>query len=251
MDITSYLKRIEYDGPLELTAEVLSALQYAHLVNVPFENLDIHLGKPILLNEAHLFEKIVTHRRGGFCYELNGLFAALLRELGFKVDRLSARVFDNGKFGPEFDHLTMCVELEDDWLVDVGFGDSFQEPLRLYEIGEQVRSGAAYRVARGSSGWELFRMDELGNWRGSYRFSLLPRRLSDFNDMCHHHQTSPKSHFTQKRLCTRVTPEGRITLSDWHLIITRNGQRREKALVDETAYYSALDNYFGIRLPKL
>jgi N-hydroxyarylamine O-acetyltransferase len=248
MDGTAYLKRIDYKGSLELSAEVLCGLHYAHLLAVPFENLDIHLGHPILLNEAQLFEKIVTQRRGGFCYELNGLFAALLRELGFKVDLLSARVCDDGDCGPEYDHLTLRVRLEKDWLVDVGFGDSFLEPLRLFETGEQVRSGAAYRVEHGSSDWALLRMDEPGKWRCSYRFSLHPRRLSDFKVMCHYHQTSPKSSFTHKRLCTRATPEGRITLSDRRLIITTNDHRREKALVDEKEYLSALDNHFGIRL---
>jgi N-hydroxyarylamine O-acetyltransferase len=248
MDITPYLKRIDYSGSLGLTAEVLNGLHYAHLLTVPFENLDIHLGKPILLNEAQLFEKIVTQRRGGFCYELNGLFAALLRELGFDLDLLSARVCENGEYGPEYDHLVLRVRLKDDWLVDVGFGDSFNKPLRLFESGDQVRSGVSYRVERGSSDWKLLRMDDPGKWRCSYCFSLLPRQLSDFKELCHYHQTSPKSSFTQKRLCTRATPEGRITLSDSRLIITTNDHRREKTLVDEKAYLSALGNHFGIRL---
>ena len=251
MDVNSYLERIDYQGPLDLSADTLSGLHYAHLLNVPFENLDIHLGRPILLDEDHLFEKIVTYRRGGFCYELNGLFAALLRELGFKVDLLSARVFENGEFGSELDHLTLRVQLEDDWLVDVGFGDNFLKPLRLFETGTQVRSGVAYRVERGSSDWKLLEMEGLGKWRSSYRFSLQPRQLSDYKDRCYYHQTSPKSHFTQKRLCTRATLKGRNTLRDRRLIITKDGQRREKALVDETVYHSALDDYFGIRLPKL
>ena len=251
MDITPYLKRIDYSGSLGLTAEVLNGLHYAHLLTVPFENLDIQLGKPILLNEDQLFDKIVTQRRGGFCYELNGLFAALLRELGFNVELLSARVCENGNCGPEFDHLTLRVRLEEDWLVDVGFGDSFLKPLRLFESGDQVRSGVSYRVERGSSDLELFRKDDLGKWSCTYSFSLHPRRLSDFKDMCHYHQTSAKSSFTQKRLCTRATLEGRITLSDRRLIITKNGQRSEKVLVDEEACLSALDNFFGIRLPLL
>lgn len=251
MDVNSYLERIDYQGPLDLSADTLSGLHYAHLLGVPFENLDIHLGQPILLDEDHLFEKIVTHRRGGFCYELNGLFAALLRELGFDVKLLSARVFENGEYGPEFDHLTLRVQLEDDWLVDVGYGDNFLKPLRLFETGAQVRSGIAYRLEPGSSDWKLLEMDRQGEWRSSYCFSQNPRRFSDFNNMCHYHQTSPKSHFTQKRLCTRATLKGRITLRDRALIITEDGQRREKVLVDEKEFSSVLKNYFGIRLPKL
>jgi N-hydroxyarylamine O-acetyltransferase len=251
MKISSYLERIGYKEPVELSAEVLSELHYVHLLNVPFENLDIHLGRPILLNEDHLFEKIVTYRRGGFCYELNGLFAALLRELGFKVDLLSARVYENGEFGPELDHLTLRVRLEDDWLVDVGFGDNFLRPLRLFETGAQVQSGVAYHVHRRSSDWELLEMDEQGEWQRSYSFDLQPRQLSDYTERCTYHQTSPKSHFTQKRLCTRATPEGRISLSGRRLLTSKRGQRREKVLADEKTYLSALDRYFGIRLPSL
>ena len=131
MDVSAYLARIEYDGSLELTPEVLSAVHYAHLLSVPFENLDIHLGKEILLDESQLFNKIINQRRGGFCYELNGSFAALLKRLGFEVDLLSARVYGNGGYGPEYDHLALRVRLKDDWLVDVGFGDSFNKPMRL------------------------------------------------------------------------------------------------------------------------
>ena len=251
MDTNAYLKRIDYKGSLELTPEVLGALHYAHMLSVPFENLNIHLGRLILLDEARLFEKIVIRRRGGFCYELNGLLAALLRELGFKADLLSARVWGNGEYGPEFDHLVMRVQLEEDWLVDVGFGENFLKPLRLSDSGEQVRSGTAFRVEHGSSAWELRTKDDQGEWAPVYRFSLHPRQLSDFKEMCRYHQTSPESGFTQKRLCTRETPEGRVTLSDRQLIITKNGQRREMALVGEKEYLSALDNYFGIRKSKI
>ena len=250
MDIPSYLKRIDYRGSLELTAEVLNELQYAHLLSVPFENLDIHLGHPILLKEAKLFEKMVTQRRGGFCYELNGLFATLLQELGFTVDLLSSRVYEGGDYGPEFDHLILRVRLEEDWLVDVGFGENFLKPLRLLEGEEQLRSGTAYRLERWSSDWNLLEKDKSGNWSSSYRFNLQPRQLSDFEGMCRYHQTSPESHFTQKRLCTRATPTGRITISGQQLIITENGQRRETRLENRQACHAALENYFGISLPK-
>src|SRR6266540_1131840 len=105
MDIQAYLCRIHYRGGLAPTAAILRELHRAHLLTVPFENLDIHLGRPILLDQEALFDKIVTRRRGGFCYELNGLFALLLRELGFDVTLLSAGVAHaDGGFGPEFDH---------------------------------------------------------------------------------------------------------------------------------------------------
>ncbi len=103
MDIKAYLDRIDYHGPLEPTAETLRQLHRAHMLAVPFENLDIHLDRPIMLDDAALFSKIVERRRGGFCYEMNGLFAALLGALGFRIDKLAAGVTrEGGGFGPPF-----------------------------------------------------------------------------------------------------------------------------------------------------
>src|SRR5688500_12747402 len=136
MDIDAYLERINYRGPLEPTAETLRGLQVAHLLAVPFENLSIHAGEPIVLDDEALFDKVVARRRGGFCYELNGLFAALLRALGFEVEMLAAAVArSTGEFGRDFDHMTLLVNLKQRWIADVGFGDSFIEPLLLDEPG--------------------------------------------------------------------------------------------------------------------
>ena len=140
MNIEAYLKRIHYNGSLVPNAETLRALQVAHLRAVPFENLSIHAGEPIVLEQDALFTKIVEHRRGGFCYEANGLFAGLLRALGFEVAMLAAGVATrDGEFGPDFDHMTLMVTLGRRWLVDVGFGESFLEPLLLDSREEQVQ----------------------------------------------------------------------------------------------------------------
>ncbi|MDP6343015.1 MAG: arylamine N-acetyltransferase, partial [Alphaproteobacteria bacterium] len=200
MDLDAYLARIGHAGPRDVNAETLRALHRAHLETVPFENLDIHLGRPIVLNEAALFEKIVGRRRGGFCFELNGLFAALLRELGFAVSLLSARVVGkDGALAPEFDHLTLLVETEGRWLADVGFGDGFTEPLCLDGAGPQRRGDSEYRLARRDGDWRMAARPPGGPWRDRYQFSLTPRRLADFTAMCDHHQTSADSHFTQSR----------------------------------------------------
>src|SRR6266478_8207742 len=112
MDIRAYLQRLDYTGAIAPNAETLRLLQLAHLRAVPFENLSIHSREPIVLDDRALFEKIVSRRRGGFCYELNGLFAALLRALGFEVEMLSARVATaEESVGPDFDHMTLLVTL--------------------------------------------------------------------------------------------------------------------------------------------
>src|SRR5512138_521704 len=112
----AYLARLELDRPSRLDADVLALLQERHLRTIPFENLDIHLDAPIQLDEAALFDKIVTRRRGGICYELNGLFAALLRQLGGSVTVMAGRVFADGTLGPVFDHMALRVDLDEPWL---------------------------------------------------------------------------------------------------------------------------------------
>src|SRR3989442_6922162 len=112
MDTEAYLERIGNRGPTRPSSRVLRRLHRRHLLSIPFENLDIHLHKPIILNEAALYDKIVKHRRGGFCYELNGSFASLLKKLGFKVSMLSAqRATKCGGFSPDFDHMTLLAQL--------------------------------------------------------------------------------------------------------------------------------------------
>jgi N-hydroxyarylamine O-acetyltransferase len=246
LDISEYLKRISYDGPLERTAETLGLLHRAHMMAVPFENLSIHTGEEILLDDRWLFRKIVERRRGGFCYELNGLFGFLLRALGFDVVKLSAGVAsEEGGFDPDFDHMALMVRLEDAWLVDVGFGDSFLEPLRLDERGEQLQDGTGYRIEAEGERLILLRRDDR-EWKPQYRFSLTPYEYADFQEMCRYHQTSPLSPFTQKRLCTRPTLDGRITLSNLRLITTSKDCREERELAGEEEFLAALREHFGV-----
>jgi N-hydroxyarylamine O-acetyltransferase len=251
VDIAAYLKRINYGGPLAPTAETLRQLQVAHLLSVPFENLSIHSGEPIILTDEALFAKIVVRRRGGFCYELNGLFAALLRALGFEVAMLSAGVISpGGEFGPEFDHMALLVTLGERWLADVGFGDSFRKPLLLDKRAEQVQVGSAYRIdAAGDDRLILMRRDNGGEWSAQYRFSLEPHVYADYAGMSRYHETSPESPFTQRRLCSLATEEGRVTVSQMRLIITRGGERQERELADEREYAEALREHFGIVMP--
>lgn len=250
MDIASYLKRINYSGPLAPTAETLRALHLAHLLAVPFENLSIHSGQPIILEDDALFDKIVARRRGGFCYELNGLFASLLRALGFDVVMLSAGVAKaEGGFSPDFDHMALLVTLEQRWLVDVGFGDSFLEPLLLDDRNDQMQGERAYRIVPEGAHLILMKRANSDEWKPQYRFTLQPYNYVDYAEMCQYHQTSPQSHFMKGRICTRLTLEGRITLSDMRLITTLSGGgRRERVLTNEEEYATLLREDFGINV---
>jgi len=251
MDIASYLERIGHEGPRTPSLDTLRALHRRHMLTVPFENLDIHLGRTIALDESAAFDKIVRQRRGGFCYELNGLFAALLRELGYEVDLLSGRVANEiGRFGPEFDHLVLLVRLDGQrWIADVGFGDSFLDPLAL-EGGEQSSGGMLYFIDSWPEGLILLR-EENGAWSAKYVFTLQPRRLEEFASMCVYHQTSPHSTFPRARICSRATLQGRITLSEMRLIQMADGERTEQILESEEQYQKALVEHFGIELPNL
>jgi N-hydroxyarylamine O-acetyltransferase len=253
MDQDAYLARIGYTEPLGPTSAVLNALHRAHMHSVPFENLDISFGEEIRLDPQTLFRKIVSYRRGGFCYELNGLFAELLKQTGFEVTYLSARdAHGDGQLGEEFDHLALLVRCEDvpcPWLVDVGWGDSFVEPLRLDDPGEQIDGLRAYRLEVQAGYIFLWQRNYEGNWERHYGFTLQPRRFpQDFEAMCRYHQTSIESIFTQKRICTLATPEGRISLEGKRLITTRGGIREEIPVDSEDEFRRLLIEKFGILL---
>ena len=255
MDVPTYLARIRYDGSLGPTPETLRALQLAHLIAVPFENLDIPLGRPLRLDPEALFHKIVARRRGGFCFELNGLFAALLRELGFHVDLLGASVArDDGQYGISSGHMALrvhCPGLGVPWLADVGFGDSFRHPLRLDTVEEQADSsiadGRRFRVS--PLGEEmLYEMRESdGPWQPRYRFLLAPLPMEHFSGPCDYMQSSPESPFTRRRICSRATPDGRVTISDLKLIVTARGQRTEQSIREED-YPVLLRKHFAMDL---
>jgi N-hydroxyarylamine O-acetyltransferase len=250
MNVPAYLRRIGYSGPITATLEALRLIHRGHLETVPFENLDISLKRPIVLDQDRFVHKIVEENRGGFCYELNGAFAALLREMRYRVTLLSARApLKDGSPGPEFDHLALRVDLDQPWLVDVGFGECFLEPLLLKPGIEQRQDLATFRIKEEGSSLSVERQQPDGSWKTEYLFTLMPRRLEDFAEMCRFHQTSPESHFTQKRLCTLATSNGRVTLSDIKLIITASGNRQERMLASEDELRQVLRKHFGLVLP--
>jgi N-hydroxyarylamine O-acetyltransferase len=250
MDTKDYLERMGYRGRIRPSPDVLRRLHRRHLLSIPFENLDIHLGRPIILSKNAFYDKIIRHHRGGFCYELNGLFATLLDELGFNVSMLSARVArKGGGFSPEFDHMTLLVQLKHTWLVDVGFGDSFTEPKRLDMLGPQVDHGKQYRFTRREGSILLSRKPKRnGAWEPQYLFSLRQRKLKDFIPRCRWQQTSPRSHFKKGRICTLLTSNGRVTLTDTKFIATRAGKKIKRPLKNREEFDMLLREHFGIDL---
>jgi len=248
MDTLKYLARISYQGPVPATLPGLRTLQAAHLRHVPFENLDIHLGRPIVLGQS--FDKVVGQRRGGFCYELNTLFYELLLGLGFAVKLISGRVWGkNEQFGPEYDHLAIIARVEGrDYLVDIGFGDFAEGPLELVLDVVQPDARGDFRIIRHDAQYLLVQKLNNGAWEPEYLFSEQERVLEEFADMCHYHQSSPNSPFTQKRVCSRPTPTGRITFTNSRLLLTEHGQVSETLLQSENEVAEALRQHFGVVL---
>lgn len=243
--VESYLARIGAPRPDRPDLEALGRLQRAHLMTVPFENLSIHLGEPVLLDEPSLLAKLVDRRRGGFCYELNGAFASLLTALGYRVELLSARVFAGPTPGPPFDHLALRVDLDEPWLVDVGFGRFSRQPLRLDARGPQSDPGGEFTLVEHGSD-----LDVLLDGEPQYRLDRRPYALSDFGPTCWWQATSPDSHFTRSPTCSLLTESGRITLSGTRLIRTTEEGREELVLGEDEAL-TAYRTHFGIALERL
>ncbi|MFF2041485.1 arylamine N-acetyltransferase [Kitasatospora sp. NPDC058170] len=245
--VDAYLARIGAARPGRADLAALAELQRAHLHTVPFENLSIHLGEPVVLEPGALFEKVVTRRRGGFCYELNGSLAELLRALGFRVSLLAARVFDGERAGPPFDHLALRVDLDEPWLVDVGFGRFSIRPLRLDTQEKQSDGAGVFTLT--PHGDEL---DVAMDGRPEYRLGLRPYPLADFVPTCWWQTTSPDSHFTRSTTCSLPTADGgRVTLSGTRLIRTAADGGREERVLGEAGALEAYRSLFGIVLDRL
>lgn len=245
-----YLERIGVDWAVSPDAESLKLLQRQHLLNVPFENLDIHWDRPIILDTERFYRKVVTDRRGGFCYQLNGLFSELLREIGFRTRLVSAKVFNGTDFGREFDHAAVIVTIgELEYLTDVGFGEFSAEPLRIVPDIEQHDREGIFSLHRAEPGSLVAAKKRDGQWVPEYKFSLLGRDLSEFAEMCDFQQYSPESHFTKGKLCSQLTEGGRKTLTDAKYIVTTGGERKETAVGSKGEFYRLLETEFGITRP--
>ena len=250
MNVKEYLDRIEIEPTeIKINLETLKLLQEKHLLTVPFENLDIHWQRPIILDPKNFYEKIVDQKRGGFCYELNGLFNELLNEIGFPSKIISAKVMQrDGNFGAEYDHLAVLTKIgEEEFLVDVGFGDFIVEPLKFVLDVEQIDENGIFLIRKFDDDYfEVFKKDG-ENWNSEYIFKDLARNLTEFTGMCNFHQTSPESHFTHGKLCSLMLENGRKTLTDKMFIETKDVERKETQVNSDNDFNEILFREFGIK----
>jgi N-hydroxyarylamine O-acetyltransferase len=237
----AYLQRLGIAARPTPNLAALSELMARHMQTVPFENLDVVSGTPRELCTEGVLQKVAADARGGFCYELNEAFRALLDHLGFSVHRIEARVWQATKkrFGAPFDHLALVVSLpQGRFLVDVGFGDSNRAPMRLPEDRTRDISGD-YRLSPVREGF--LRLSSQAE--ALYEMTLAEQPLDAFATMCRYHQTSTDSIFSKGLICTRATATGRITVSRDRLITIDGGRRTEVAISNLPA---VLEEHFGI-----
>lgn len=251
MNIQKYLDRIKYYSEVELSKEVIFRLQKQHLLNIPFENLDIHFGTKIKLDLDKIFQKIIIEKRGGFCYELNSLFNELLKEIGFNTFLISGRVYnENGTYGQEFDHMAIIAMLESKiYLVDVGFGKFTLEPLEIVTDIAQIDNYGTFIIDRFDD--NNYRVNKLkGELRKpEYIFNLNRRQLTEFEEMCDFHQSSQNSHFTKNKVISLADINGRITLTDNIFKITKE-DKTDTIKFEKSEFENYLTKYFSVQIEK-
>lgn len=257
----AYLSRIGLDPTRDRTAdlETLERLQRAHVTTVPFETLAItgdpfgeRDGEGVSLLLPHLYEKIVERRRGGFCFELNGLFGWLLVELGFDADRIPARVVgSDGDARPPANHHSHLVSLDREYVVDVGLGrTALRRPLPLDGSTHTDSAGIEWRVVESDRPDAEYLTQVRGpnddEWNDRYLFDTTPRKLSFFEATCEYLATAPESPFTGDPTVTIATDRGYRKLSGETTIRNERGEETERQ-VDADEWYDLLEREFGLR----
>jgi N-hydroxyarylamine O-acetyltransferase len=249
-DPEAYLERIGYSGSLQPDHATLEALHLAHVTHIPFENLDILLRRPIALDLASLQAKLVTGRRGGYCFEQNLLFSAVLQHLGFPVRLLAARVHYRNRPKVPRTHIALLVDVGGaPWLADVGFGlEGLLLPVR-FEAGRESRQYAwTYRVVEADREWALQSLRD-GAWNDLYSFTLEPCVAVDFEPANHYCVTHPESRFVRTLTAQLPTPAVRYRLRNRELVLDRGTTVERRALADDDELLAVLADVFGLRFP--
>ncbi len=248
MKLADYLKRIQYTGDVKPDLSTLTALHRAHLLTIAYENLDIHRDCPLTTDVAQIYEKIVSQQRGGWCFEMNGLFGWVLREVGFDVTLMSSFV-GREKTGAipagVGDHLILRVDLDKPYLADVGFGNGILAPIPL-AAGTYQQGYLTYKLAHEDDRW-WFENHEYGGV--GFDFDLEPHQLSDFAASSTHLQTSPESGFVRATVCMRFTPTGFIALRGAVLRRVTAEGATDETINNQSDYERVLGEAFNLHLP--
>ena len=256
LDLPAYLKRVGYDGGLAPTGGTLRALHRAHVGSIPFENLEIMLGRPVELSLDAVQAKLVGRPRGGYCFEHNRLFAAVLEKLGYEITALTGRVTLGSAQLRPMTHALLLVRPPDSprdepaWLCDVGFGAGPLEPLPFVDGEEVVQDGWGFRLVEqsgsGSAGWEMQTRQD--GWVQRHTFSLTEAFRIDFDVLNYFVSTNPRSPFTTRPFTQRFTPDALYILDGTTLSVTRPDGSAEKHALAPEELPEILARHFGIVL---
>jgi N-hydroxyarylamine O-acetyltransferase len=248
--IDAYLRRIEYASELRPTAAALEALHLAHATHIPFENLDILLGRPIRLDLDSIAAKLVGGRRGGYCFEHNLLFANVLERIGFQVTRLAARVTYRTTATLPRTHMTLLVEADGGrWLADVGFGgEGLLLPVPFGSGAVSRQFLWAYRVVRDNDSWTLQSQRD-GSWTSLYVFTLEPQQQIDYEMANYYTSTHPASRFVQTLTAQLTSPDARMILRNLEMTVDRGSSVASRTLAGNEEVLDVLATTFGLRFP--
>jgi N-hydroxyarylamine O-acetyltransferase len=253
MELDAYLDRIAYKGGLAPTAETLEGLHLAHATRVPFENLDILLGRPIRLDPESLQAKLVRDRRGGYCFEQNSLFAAVLERIGFRLTTLAARVRYGATSVRPRTHMLLQVDLDGrPWLADVGFGgDGLLAPLPMEPLREARQSLWTYRLVVEEGGVWTLQSRRDGAWSDLYAFTTERQYPVDYEVANHFTSTHPSSQFLKMPIAQLPTPEARFIVRGRDYLVDRgeDAPAARRAIADDEELSRILADTFGLALP--
>lgn len=262
-DLNAYLLRVGLPARVTVDGEGLGRLQRAHRQSIPFENLDVMLGRGVAIDTASVFAKLVERRRGGYCFEHGRLFSDALAALGFDARPLLARVWlgvEEGADAPPLTHTLSLVTFGegDAWIADAGFGGSYTPPMKLVEADEaEAPDGATFRLSRDGDLWTLWRhgpagttdgRDAVEGWRRQYSFALTPVEPADLALSNHWVSTAPGSRFTRARIVSIVLPTGFASLTDRAYRRRAGAEENAAEITDPRVYRMRLSLMFGIDL---
>jgi N-hydroxyarylamine O-acetyltransferase len=246
--LEAYLDRIGERRPVARDLAALERLQRAHRLAIPFENLDIPLGRGIRLEPDRLFAKIVEQRRGGYCFEQNGLFLRVLAATGFRARPLLARVWLGNDDTPPRTHTFNLVEIgEDLFVADVGFGGSMAPPLPLAAGAEKLTTDQVrHRLVPDPVHMWMLERNAGDGWQRQYSFTLEQIWNADLEAANHFTATRPGTRFTTLRVVSMAKPDGLVSLVDRRLTVSRVGRSEEQDVGDASSYRRLLSDHFGL-----
>jgi N-hydroxyarylamine O-acetyltransferase len=250
MDVQAYFDRIGFTDDARPDLTTLRALHRAHMLAIPYDSLDVQLGRPVSLDPAAAFDKIVTRRRGGWCYEMNGLFGAMLQNIGFKVTRMAGAAMREvrGDFMIG-SHLVLLVELDGEpWIADVGFGDGALEPFRL-AAGPLSFEGYDFRVETLDERWWRFHNHPLGGAK-SFDFVVEPADPALLQEKCDWLQGAADSPFVQNVICQRYRGGEILQLIGRSYRQVRGTEKQERLIESADEFVRVLRDDFTLDLPE-